>query len=307
MFTKKRDAASCLEVLFKLLDDAKLAPETMLKSEAQKERYESNLMFAFRKLQAARYHCQRVDELLELQRKELSQLASKPKKYGLQAESLTLRTNMSSDEFAFELCAFFAAIRSGVDFLSIACAQHIKEAQQTTSITTLLKLIKNERKGPILKVIAKNEEWLVQMRDYRDYLVHRLVIRTTRGGQIQWKHGKQVTTPYPIVVPSETPKNVPDTRCARAYDDPESRFDVATSEAFITDAHGKKRLIEWKVEIRPADGYIRVERLMKRELASFERFFVRIVEVLTESDFAPEPLKSSPKKPSYTLTESSKW
>lgn len=54
MSAKRKDVADRLEVLFKRLDEAKLVPETILKSEAHRDNYESVLMFAFRKLQAAR-------------------------------------------------------------------------------------------------------------------------------------------------------------------------------------------------------------------------------------------------------------
>jgi hypothetical protein len=256
-------------------------------------------MFTFRKLQAARYHRRRVDELVDLQRKELTRLqeTSKPKGHDLDAGTATMRISRSADELTFELCAFFAAIRSGIDFLARTCAQHIKGVQ-ADSITTLLGLVNAGKTGPILKVIAENAEWLLWLRDYRDYLVYRLAIQARSGGQVQWKHGKAITTPYPVVVPSKTPTNVPDTRRARAFDEPESRFNVATSETFVTETDGKKRLIEHSVEMEPADGYIRIEELMKRELTAFECFFVRIVEVLTELDFAPTPLeKGSPKKP----------
>ena len=70
----------------------------------------------------------------------------------------------------------------------------------------------------------------------------------------------------------------------------------ATSEASFTDADGEKRLIEYRVEMEPADGYIRIEELMKRELAGFEHFFVRIVEVLTDLDFAPTPVEKGSQK-----------
>jgi hypothetical protein len=50
------------------------------------------------------------------------------------------------------------------------------------------------------------------------------------------------------------------------------------------------------VVIEPTYGYIRIEDLMKRELTAFECFFVRIVEVLTNLDFAPRSIeKSAPK------------
>lgn len=299
MSTKEKDVAECLEALFERLDTAKLTPETILKSEGDREHYESILMFAFRKLQAARYHRQRVDELLAIQLSELAPLQNFTKTNGrtLKHASATARTSKSSNELAFELCAFFAAIRSGIDFLARASSLHLKGVQ-ADSITTLLRLVNNGRTAPILTVIAQDAEWLLWIRDYRDYLVHRLVIHTTSGGLVQWKHGKAVTTPYPVVVPSTIPTNVPDTRHARAVDEPESRFTVATSEAVVTNPDGTTHLIEHSVRIEPADGYIRIESLMKRELSSFEDFFVRIVETLTKLDFAATSIKNgSPKRP----------
>jgi hypothetical protein len=232
MSAKRKDVAGRLEVLFKRLDEAKLAPETILKSESQRGNYESILMFAFRKLQAARYHRQRVDDLIGLKGKELTRLeaASKPEAKGLTAAA-TMRTSRSSDEFAFELCAFFAAIRSGIDFIAVACAQHIKEAQQATSITTLLKLITNGKKGPILKAIAEDAEWLSRLREYRDTLFTASSFARPAVVSFIGRMAKRLTTPYTIVVPSETPQNVPDTRRERAFDEPESRFSVATSKA----------------------------------------------------------------------------
>lgn len=67
---KPQDIVSRMGALFELLDEAKLAPATILKTEAQKEHYETLLMFAFRKRQAARYHRDRVDELLKAKQKE---------------------------------------------------------------------------------------------------------------------------------------------------------------------------------------------------------------------------------------------
>jgi hypothetical protein len=41
------------------------------------------------------------------------------------------------------------------------------------------------------------------------------------------------------------------------------------------------------VEIEPAPGYIRIEDLMRRELAACEHFFMRIIDTLIKLDFAP--------------------
>lgn len=292
MPAKQSDVFEHLEALFKNLDTAKLAPETILKSEAQKEHYEAHVMFAFRKLQAARYHCERVEGLVAIQHHEFREMHARaePEADTLKIKSATMRNSKSANEFAFELSAFFAAIRSAIDFLAIVCAQHL-DGVQATSINTLLRLAKGKM-GPILDVIAANTEWIARVRDYRDHLVHRLVIPTMSGGETHWKYGNMVTTPYPIVVPAETPKHVPDTRRARALGDLEARFVVSTSETLLTSSNPHRHFREHTVEIEPAPGYIRIQDLMGRELASCERFFVRIIDTLIKLNFAPISLKA---------------
>jgi hypothetical protein len=296
MPAKQNDVFEHLEALFKNLDAAKLAPETILKSEAQKEHYEAYVMFAFRKLQAARYHCERVEALVATQHHELCELhaGAEPEADTLKITSTTMRISKSAQEFACELSAFFAAIRSAIDFLAIACAQHL-DGVEATSIKTLLRLAKSKT-GPILDVIAEDTEWIARVRDYRDHLVHRLVIPTTSGGETHWKYGNRVTVPYPIVVPAEMPRHIPDTRRARALDDPEARFMVSTSETLFTSSNPRQHFGEHTVEIEPAPGYIRIEDLMGRELAACERFFVRIIDTLIKLNFAPVPLKASLRK-----------
>lgn len=297
---KKTDhVADNLDTLFNRLDEAKLSPETMLKTEGHKEHYESTAMFAFRKLQAARYHRQRVEEFIAAQGKELSEMAAYPltKDSALKITSHTSRVTKSSNEFAFELCAFFAALRSAMDFIVMLCAEHIKEARQATSISTLLKLINKGTTGPLLDVISEDSEWILWMRSYRDHLVHQLVLQTTSGHQVQWEEGATAANLYPIVVPANMPKHVPDTRRARMFNEPESCFAVATSKAYITEANGTKRLIKHSVQIEPVEGYIRIEELVKREIVAFERFFVRIIDALIKLDFQPMPLKKHLGKP----------
>jgi hypothetical protein len=262
------------------------APATLLKSDAQKERYESLLMFAFRKLQAARYHRQRVERLVHAQRKNV-QLAAKSKPGSDEAKVLTatVRTSRSANEFAFELCAFFAALRSAIDFLARTCALHLKGVE-ADSVTTLIGVAKKKANhGRLLDIIAREEAWLLRLRDYRDYLLHRIVLTTTTGGHVEWKAGEAVTTTFPVVVPADTPKHVPDTRRARALDEPESRFNVSTSEASMTYADGNKTIVERRIEIEPETGYVRIEELMTKELSAFEDFFVSILEALTVLNF----------------------
>ena len=80
-------------------------------------------------------------------------------------------------------------------------------------------------------------------------------------------------------------------------DEHEHRFTVATSKSFVTEANGTKRLIDHSIEMDLAEGYIRIEDLMKREVAAFERFFVRIIGALIKLDFQPMPLEKDSQIP----------
>lgn len=280
-----------MDKLFERLDSAKFIPDTMLKSAAHKKHHETKVMFAFRKLQAAQYHLHRVDELSRLQVKELAQMEADSAWTGddpMGPITTTTRVTASANEYAFELCAFFAAIRSAIDFLANLCGEHIK-GKEFDGLRTFLKLVKNGDNDPIVSVFATHAEWLVRLHEYRDYVVHRLVIRTSSGRQVQWEQGKAATVQFPVIVPSTTPTNVPDTREARFHEQHDAHFTISTSRESTTDANGEERLLTHTATIEPADGYIRIESLMKRELATFETFFADILDVLLKLDFAFTP------------------
>jgi hypothetical protein len=295
--TKKlapKDVTSRMEALFELLDNALLAPATILKSDGQKQHYETLLMFAFRKRQAAIYHRGRVDDLSNEKQKETNRILAKGKiSLGPSVTQMTAKVSKSANEFTYELSAFFAAIRSSIDFLARLLGEHSK-AIEVGSITTYLKLIKAGKVGPTLDVVGKHEAWLVHLQDYRDYLIHRLVIGAISGGQREFKNGQWINTIYPIAVPDETPTHVPDTRVFRAMDDPENKFDVRSSELSVTYPGGKAELFERTFELTPQKGYIRIEKLMDRELKAFESFFVDVVDVLINLKFGPATINSKP-------------
>jgi hypothetical protein len=211
----------------------------------------------------------------------------------LKVTEVVVKTSKSTAEFAFELSAFFDAVRSAFDFLTRVCVLHMKGLKQADSIRALLNVVDGGKTGPILKVIAKHSAWLKHLRSYRDELVHRLVLNTVSGGQNTWKQGISQTTPYPVVVPAETPKHIPDTRLARAMDDPEHRFSIFESEATVTYPCKGPQLIEHAIKVLPAAGYMRIEDLMKRELDSFESFFDDLVQSLIKLNFQPAPVTNA--------------
>jgi hypothetical protein len=183
---------------------------------------------------------------------------------------MTMKVSRTANEFTYELSAFFAAIRSSIDFLAKLCVLHSK-AVQADSISNFITWIEKGKTGITLNVIGKHIKWLKHVRDYRDYLVHRLVIGTVSGGQREWRDGVWRSTPYPIVVPSDTPTHTPDTRRARAMAEPEALFVEKRSHGTLTYTDGRKEVFESKVEISAGKGYIEIEKLMDRELAAFEK------------------------------------
>jgi hypothetical protein len=284
MKSKIKTIVANMDSLFKLLDAAKLAPESILKSDAQKEHYESLVMFAYRKFQAAQYHRERVTVLSKARQDETDESLSGTMLPDKNTSTMKMKVARTANEFTYELCAFFAALRSSIDFVMRACILHSK-AVQADSISHFITWIEKGKTGPTLDVVAKHIKWLKALRDYRDYLVHRLVIGTVSGGQREWKDGVWHSTPYPIVVPSETPKHIPDTRRARAMAEPDALFDVRSSHATVTYSDGSKKVIESKVEISAGQGYLKIEELMDRELIAFETFFGDVLTVLTKLNF----------------------
>ena len=77
---------------------------------------------------------------------------------------------------------------------------------------------------------------------------------------------------------------------------------ISTMEMWGTDPDGE--LIEGKhsVEYTPAEGYERIEVLMKRELENFEAFYADVLRTLIHVNFAPVAIGPK-KKPTSKAVE----
>jgi hypothetical protein len=218
MKSKSQKIVSRMDDLFKRLDAVKLAPASVLKSDTQKEHYESLVMFAYRKYQAALYHRERITDLMMARQTEVDEHLTGKMIPDQNTSTMKMTFSRTANEFAYELSAFFAALRSSIDFIAKLLVLYSK-GNEADSISNFLKWIEQGKTGPTLDVVAKHVQWLKHLRDYRDYVVHRLVIGTRAGGQREWKEGKWYEISYPVVVPSNTPTHIPDTRRARAMAD----------------------------------------------------------------------------------------
>lgn len=296
--TKSPDVVALQEELFILLDNAKLVPVTILNSQKHKEHYETLAMFAFRKLEAARYHAAQVDRLYETHRLESRRVlrrAKKPKS-GSKISSISTQYRRPANEFMYELAAFFAAVRSGIDFLARLCIEHTKQMHGVESISKFLAMAKEGRSGATVDVIAKHAVWLMHLRDYRDHLVHFLTITAPIGAGRVWKYGKWKSSLLPVMVPTENPKFVADTRMRRLMEDEDNLpgFSVSTMEMWAAGPNGE--LIDGKhsVAYLPGIGFERIELQMKHELKMFEAFYSDVLKTLIDLDFAP--VEIGPKK-----------
>lgn len=285
-----------LDTLFEKLDATKISKKAILESEKSKEHYESRLMFAFRKLQAARHHLDNVhllkaETLKELEKAEaldVGDIESKTKLGGMKAR---LTIHRSANEYAFELSACLAAIKSSLDFLATVCALHMSGVE-ADSIRTLMRLVeKGSKKGPFLDEVAEKLEWLHELRDYRDYLVHRLVVLPTSGWTIESIADQTVKAAIPVIVPQGTPKFVPDTRRARMMENDRAGLMESKSEAWVSYDDGTRELHHHSVSYEPAPGFLAVEDLMAHHITELEAFFAKIVDRLIVLDFKPASLQ----------------
>ena len=119
--------AESLEQLFKELDTAKAGNDhPIFKKFDDKEHYETRLMFAVRKRQAAKYHMDNMIESLTQAAAEAKKHAAASKKKKLaSAAKFTMSVTRPSGDCAHELVAFFAALRSGLDFLTMAACRSL--------------------------------------------------------------------------------------------------------------------------------------------------------------------------------------
>jgi hypothetical protein len=277
-----------LDGYLRLLDAAPIAESGMFESQKDKERYETRLMYVFRKYDAARYHLRNVRSHLERDRLDLRP-RSPVKMEGAQfeADEATSSITVSAHHYAHELAAFLEALKSAVDFSAAACKPHL-DGVELDSIKTLIKLAKSGRAGPVYDAVRKNLAWLERLSEYRHHVVHRLVTPMYMGSATMEVGGIAKTAVTPVAVPRNPPKYVPDTRRSAADNDLPLTKMTRRTEVTSTGPGGRKsRVVDHSVSFGVAPGYAPIEDFMKEHLHSFETYFVSLLTDLERLDFAP--------------------
>ena len=70
-------------------------------------------------------------KLAQAKKKETDKLLAGDKPTSkLKISKITMKASKSANEFTYELSAFFAAIRSSIDFLARLCGEHVVEEER---------------------------------------------------------------------------------------------------------------------------------------------------------------------------------
>jgi hypothetical protein len=276
------------------LDQAPIGQDAVFENQHSRERYESLITFTFHKLLAAKYHLEQVEALLDSERLSLDRFAAQTES---QSESISAvkpyKTMLTSSRlreepaFGYELVAFVAAIKTGLDFMATAAAIHFKGVK-CDSIRMFLRRAEQNNSDPFSNCVSRHMDWIENIRDYRHHLLHRLIVRTQSGGRISVSGGKSAKVIYPVVVPTETPRGCLDTRRIRSFEatlDDVQRIDISESYAYVEYPDGRTEALIHEIGATPARGYERVEDFMHRHIEAFAEFFQDAITSLHSNAF----------------------
>ncbi len=142
------DVYKASEAFPNALETAPLGSSTVLKDQTSKDWIETSVLRAIGKLGAAAYHAANVSELVQGTSNRAAESAARIEKEDL-GETTTVRVGGRFPilEVAYEVDAFLAAARAGIDFGGTVLALHLG-MNRRTSITDLLKA----REAPALRL-----------------------------------------------------------------------------------------------------------------------------------------------------------
>lgn len=283
---KKLPYADALEKVLKAIDAAPVAKDQpIFKKLDDKEYYETLLMFSYRKQQAAQHHFDNVDAMLKNANDDALANATSAAKAKQPKAVTSSSMTWSAEAYIHELSAFLAALRTGLDFLAMAAGKTMKGVT-AHSMHTLEGMADKGGTGLVLDVVKTNSAWLEELRDYRDEVVHRQVVRAPAAGWVVSTKGKMSTAVLPIVVPRTTPKRVLDTRRSRMMEsDAPVGLNRTETYADVTDAHGNKKVLEHSVSYVPTTTHMPITLFMSYHAKEYREFSIGLFEALEKSEF----------------------
>ncbi|WP_312794476.1 hypothetical protein [Tianweitania sp.] len=263
-----------LDCLFEAMDNVALSGKhPIFKKADDKEYYKTQLMFAYRKQEAAEHHVANVEARLATDKAKAMVAMKKPRKLAKNVTTSTAQmiTDVGSHAYVHELAAFLAAIRSGLDFLATAAVRTLP-GKSAHSVHDMEKWVEKGQQGGVLDVVKAHQEWLVQLRGYRDELIHNSLLQAPAIGWLISTKGstpkaKMSTAVLPIVVPRLTPKRSLDTRRSRMMDE-DVPFGLERHEMHgaFTHSDGTEVTLEHEVSFKPSPSHMPITEFMKHHL-----------------------------------------
>lgn len=154
------------------------------------------------------------------------------------------------------------------------------------SMHTLEDLEPKPHHGPVIHILKGHAAWLKELREYRDEVVHRIVVQAPSLGWRVSKKGKTSTVIIPIVVPRTTPKRGYDTRRSRAMEtDPPVGLSRSEWNASVTYDDGTTEVIEHKIHYEPVGGYVPIAKFMAHHITAYRKFSAEMFAAIQASGF----------------------
>ena len=161
----------------------KASRQNIFRTESSKSGLENKVWHFLHKVEASRYHRDRVTQLTSKVRKDVTRMASSgPER--LAGNTTELRVSIQDRKILFEIDAFFAAGRSALDFVASIISRYIR-GTDTDRLKRVTKLLENNP-HPVATLVNKIwEEWVEDFINYRDYLLHKGVLPTPSGTHVK--------------------------------------------------------------------------------------------------------------------------
>jgi hypothetical protein len=276
---------------FKFLDEAFERGGTAFSTEATREGYETWVMRVFRKREACLYHLRLMKDLLAVRARVATEAferraGERDEPRDVRITKKVFRYSADSPEPTYELSAFLASLRSAIDHLANLTLRFYGVDGKLTELLARAKA--GDVSGAGVDRFAEHRDWLEEVRDYRDALVHSYILRPNSGGERQVLDGIVAAVVYPVVVPTKTPKYESDTRRSRAaQDSSEPPPGIAVGETVATASldGDRDRVVQLELVAVAAPGFEPIEAFAARHLERFDQLFLAVLKALEDAGF----------------------
>jgi hypothetical protein len=175
------------ELLFEYLermDRINPGPYNIFRTAQSKIDLETKVWHFFHKLEAATYHYERVIDISQQARQKLNSIPDLRNDKETRQAKIQFRLEYQDSRIRFEIDAFLAAARSALDFIASVISRYIRGTNFDRFRGVVKKL--ESSSDPIASVVQNAwVDWIEDLIDYRDYLIHRGVLSPTTSSHIE--------------------------------------------------------------------------------------------------------------------------